>query len=77
MYYSISDASLSSLSPTSVRLGTGGIDGCNEFLIQTLYNHGIRSAQQLSTLDREFLAQFPTVTEENVERVLTYYFMGW
>ena len=42
------------------------------FLIQTLYNHGIRSAQELAVLEREFLAQFPTVSEENVDTVLTH-----
>ena len=47
------------------------VDGCNEFLIQTLYNHGIRSAQQLVESERDFLMQFPGMSEETLTRILT------
>jgi N utilization substance protein A len=46
------------------------VDGVNEFLIQTLYNHGIRSAQQLIDADRSFFVQFPGVEEENIDKIL-------
>ena len=46
------------------------VQGCNEFLIQTLYNHGIRSAQQLLACDSEFLLQFPGMNEETLGGVM-------
>ncbi len=46
------------------------IDGINEFLIQTLYNHGIRSAQDFMESDRSFLEQFPGMTEEVLQKLL-------
>ncbi|OGQ89650.1 MAG: transcription termination factor NusA [Deltaproteobacteria bacterium RIFOXYA12_FULL_58_15] len=46
------------------------VEGCNEFLIQTLYNHGIRSAQQLLESEREYLMQFPGVGEETIDAIL-------
>ena len=46
------------------------VEGTNEFLIQTLYNHGIRSAQHLVESDREFLLQFPGMTDEGLERLV-------
>ena len=46
------------------------VDGVNEFLIQTLYNHGIRSAQQLLGSDPDFLLQFPGMSEEILQRML-------
>ena len=47
------------------------VEGCNEFLIQTLYNHGIRSAAQLLDSDQDFLLQFPGMTEETLSKILT------
>jgi N utilization substance protein A len=47
----------------------GKVKGVNEFLIQTLYNHGIRSAEQLLTADRRFLLEFPGVTDEVLESI--------
>lgn len=46
------------------------VDGCNEFLIQTFYNHGIRSAQQLLESSHDFLLQFPGMSEEILQRIL-------
>jgi N utilization substance protein A len=46
------------------------VDGTNEFLIQTLYNHGIRSAQHLLESDRSFLMQFPGMTDDNLDTIL-------
>lgn len=46
------------------------VQGLNEFLIQTLYNHGIRSAQQLVETERDFLLQFPGVSEEMIEALV-------
>ncbi len=46
------------------------VEGCNEFLIQTLYNHGIRSAAQLLDSDQDFLLQFPGMTEETLAKIL-------
>ena len=46
------------------------VEGCNEFLIQTLYNHGVRSAQQLVESNREFLMQFPGMSDETLERLV-------
>ena len=47
------------------------VDGVNEFLIQTLYNHGIRSAQQLLASDPDFLLQFPGMDADILERMLS------
>jgi transcription termination/antitermination protein NusA len=47
------------------------VDGCNEFVLQTLYNHGIRSARALSQEERSSLLQIPGITEELVERMLS------
>ncbi len=46
------------------------VEGCSEFLIQTLYNHGVRSAQQLVEADRSFLMQFPGMTDESLRDLL-------
>jgi len=46
------------------------VEGVNEFLIQTLYNHGVRSAQQLIEAQRDFLMQFPAMTPESLDTVL-------
>lgn len=46
------------------------VAGCSEFLIQTLYNHGVRSAQQLVEADRDFLMQFPGMTDESLRDLL-------
>jgi N utilization substance protein A len=46
------------------------VEGCNEFLIQTLYNHGIRSAQQLLESSQDFLLQFPGMTEQALDAIL-------
>lgn len=46
------------------------VDNCNEFLIQSLYNHGIRSAQQLLEADHSFLLQFPGMDENTLGAVL-------
>ncbi len=46
------------------------VEGCNEFLIQTLYNHGIRSAEQLVTAQREFLMQFPGMGDDALDKVI-------
>ena len=46
------------------------VEGCNEFLIQTLYNHGIRSAQQLVESEHDFLMQFPGMTDETLEKIV-------
>jgi N utilization substance protein A len=48
----------------------GKVVGVNDFLIQTLYNHGIRAAHQLVDTDPSFLMQFPGMTEELLERML-------
>jgi transcription termination/antitermination protein NusA len=47
------------------------VEGVTEFLIQTLYNHGIRSAQQLFEAQRDFLVQFPGMTPELLDGVLS------
>lgn len=47
------------------------VEGVNEFLIQTLYNHNIRSAQQLAEAQRDFLLQFPGITPESLEKILS------
>lgn len=46
------------------------IEGINEFLIQTLYNHGIRSAQDFMESDRSFLEQFPGMSDEILQGLL-------
>ncbi len=46
------------------------VEGTNEFLIQTLYNHGVRSAQQLLEADRSFLAQFPGMSDDLLGKLL-------
>jgi N utilization substance protein A len=46
------------------------VEGLNEFLIQTLYNHGIRSAQQLVDAQRDFLMQFPGMNPDLLDSVL-------
>src|SRR5688572_7039145 len=46
------------------------VDKMNEFLIQTLYNHGIRSAQQVLESSRDYLIQFPGLDENNVDNIL-------
>ncbi|MBN1960730.1 MAG: transcription termination/antitermination protein NusA [Deltaproteobacteria bacterium] len=46
------------------------VDGLNEFLIQTLYNHGIRSAQQLFDSQHDFLMQFPGMDDGLLDSVL-------
>ncbi len=46
------------------------VEGTNEFLIQTLYNHGIRSARQLVASEHAFLMQFPGMTDEVLEKIL-------
>lgn len=46
------------------------VDGISEFLVQTLYNHGIRSAAQFVSADTSFLAQFPGLGEDNLAEVL-------
>lgn len=47
------------------------VEGCNEFLIQTLYNHGIRSAAEFVGTDREYLLQFPGISEENIATIIS------
>ena len=47
------------------------VAGCNEFLIQTLYNHGIRSAQQLLACEADFLLQFPGMDETVLAQIRT------
>ena len=46
------------------------VDGCNEFVVQTLYNHGIRSAQSLLETEREFLIQIPGMNEELLDKIM-------
>jgi transcription termination/antitermination protein NusA len=46
------------------------VEGCNDFLIQSFYNHGIRSAQQLVESDHDFLLQFPGMTEELLKNII-------
>ena len=46
------------------------VDGCNEFTLQTLYNHGIRSAKTLAEEPRDSLIQIPGITEELADRIL-------
>jgi transcription termination/antitermination protein NusA len=46
------------------------VEGVSEFLIQALYNHGIRSAQQILESDRDFLVQFPGLDADNIASLL-------
>lgn len=46
------------------------VEGMNEFVIQTLYNHGIRSASDLAESDAHFLNQIPGVSPELVQTIL-------
>ncbi len=46
------------------------VEGVSEFLIQTLYNHGIRSAAQLLDADKSFLAQFPGIDNDGLASIL-------
>lgn len=46
------------------------VQGLNEFIIQSLYNHGIRSAGQLLDTAREYIVQFPGVDEEALDAIL-------
>ena len=48
----------------------GRVEGCNEFTIQTLYNHGVRSATQLLASNHDFLLQFPNMDEAALARLL-------
>ena len=48
----------------------GRVEGCNEFLIQTLYNHGVRAAAQLLESSADFLLQFPGVSEESLDELM-------
>ena len=48
----------------------GKVEGCNEFMIQTLYNHGIRSAADLAQAERDFIAQFPGLVDESLDDLL-------
>lgn len=46
------------------------IAGLNEFTIQSLYNHGIRSARQLLDSDRSYIVQFPGMSEDAMDGIL-------
>jgi N utilization substance protein A len=46
------------------------VEGVNEFLIQTLYNHGIRSARQLLDSEPQFLLQFPGMNDDVLKTIL-------
>ena len=46
------------------------VKGLNEFLIQTLYNHSVRSAEDLITAERDFLLQFPGMTPELLDEIV-------
>ncbi len=47
------------------------IEGLSEFVVQTLYNHGFRSAQDVVEAEDEFLASLPGFSQEAVGRVKT------
>lgn len=47
----------------------GRIEGLSEFVVQTLYNHGFRSAQDVVDAEDEFLASLPGFSAEAVGRV--------
>lgn len=46
------------------------IAGLNEFTIQSLYNHGIRSARQLLDSDRSYIVQFPGMSDDAMDGIL-------
>ena len=45
------------------------IEGLSEFVVQTLYNHGFRKAQDVVEADDEFLASLPGFSADAVPRV--------
>jgi hypothetical protein len=45
------------------------IEGLSEFIVQTLYNHGFRAAQDVIDADDEFLASIPGFSADAVPRV--------
>jgi len=45
------------------------VEGCNEFIIQTLYNYGIRSAQALCETEEQFLLEIPGITKELIDKM--------
>jgi N utilization substance protein A len=45
------------------------IEGLSEFVVQTLYNHGFRKAQDVVDADDEFLASLPGFSADAVPRV--------
>jgi N utilization substance protein A len=47
------------------------IEGLSEFVVQTLYNHGFRSAADVIEADDEFLASLPGFSVDAVPRVKT------
>ncbi len=47
------------------------IEGLGEILVQTLYNHGFRRAQDLVDADEEFLGTLPGFSSEAVPRIKT------
>jgi transcription termination/antitermination protein NusA len=47
------------------------IEGLSEFLVQTLYNHGFRSAADVVDADDEFLASLPGFSADAVPRIKT------
>jgi N utilization substance protein A len=49
----------------------GRIEGLSDFVVQTLYNHGFRSAQDVVEAEDEFLASLPGFSPEAVTRVKT------
>lgn len=45
------------------------IEGISDFVVQTLYNHGFRSAKEIVEADPEFLASLPGFSSDAVPRV--------
>ena len=45
------------------------IEGISDFVVQTLYNHGFRSAKDIVEADPEFLASLPGFSEDAVPRI--------
>lgn len=45
------------------------IEGLSEILVQTLYNHGFRSAKDVVDTDGDFLGSLPGFSPESVERI--------
>ncbi|HEY1097416.1 MAG TPA: transcription termination factor NusA [Myxococcota bacterium] len=45
------------------------IEGISDFVVQTLYNHGFRSAKEVVDADPEFLASLPGFSSDAVPRV--------